>query len=89
MRNVVGNNIVKYRKLNGISQKYLAAAIGVSQQGLLKIEKGMVSPRACTVEKIVDVLCITPNQLFGLEQITEENASILGRLQKINEIQAK
>ena len=84
MENTLGYNIVRYRKINGISQKYLASAIGMSQQGLLKIEKGMASPTARTLEKIIGVLCITPNQLFGVEQITEENANILGRLQKMN-----
>jgi len=80
---VVGKNIIKYRKLNGISQKHLASAIGVSSQGLLKIEKGKVSPRTKTLEKIIDVLCITPNQLFGVDQITEDNSSILTRLRKM------
>ena len=81
----IGKNILKLRKINGMSQKYLAGKIGISSQGLLKIEKGIVNPTAKTIGKIVDVLCITPNQLFGVEEITEENASILGRLGKITE----
>ena len=83
MNNTVGANIVKYRKLNGMSQKYLANLLGISCQGLLKIEKGKASPRAGTIEKICESLCITPNQLFGVEEIDEENVSILGRLRKI------
>ena len=67
----VGENIATYRKIKGISQKYLADRIGISSQGLYKIEKGLVSPRAVTLEKIMLVLCITPNQLFGVERITE------------------
>jgi Predicted transcriptional regulators len=72
----IGENIVKYRKLNGVSQKYLASLLGVSAQGLLKIEKGKVSPRAKVLEKLIDVLSITPNQLFGVEQISEEKDCI-------------
>lgn len=53
MSQAIGENIVKYRKLNGISQKYLASKIGITSQGLLKIEKGTVSQRA---EKIEDVV---------------------------------
>ena len=83
MSNRVGENIVKYRKLNGITQKYLARTLGISSQGLLKIEKGQVSPKAETLERIMNVLCITPNQLFGVEEMTEENSSILTRLRKI------
>jgi len=83
MNNTVGANIVKYRKLNGISQKYLASKIGISSQGLLKIEKGISSPSARTIEKIVEVLCITPNQLFGVEDITEENSNIIEMLKRL------
>ena len=83
MNSRVGENIVKYRKLNGITQKYLARTLGISSQGLLKIEKGQVSPKAKTLEKIMNVLCITPNQLFGVEELLEENSSILARLQKM------
>jgi len=83
MNKIIGENIVKCRKLNGITQGYLASRVGITKQGLLKIEKGVVSPRVATLEKIMLVLCITPNQLFGLEQIEEENDSILRRLRKL------
>ena len=83
MSNNIGENIAKYRKLNGISQKYLAKKISISAQGLLKIEKGIVSPRAATLEKIMLALCITPNQLFGLERITDENSNIIEKLKEM------
>lgn len=82
MKSIIGENIVKCRKINGITQKYLARKIGISSQGLLKVEKGQVSPRAKTLESIMDIFCISPNQLFGIEEITEENSSILERLKK-------
>jgi len=85
MNTRVGQNIAKYRKLNGISQKYLASKIEISQQGLLKIEKGKVSPRAGTLAKVIAVLGITPNQLFGVEQITEDNSSIIEKLKKLQD----
>jgi Predicted transcriptional regulators len=69
----IGENIVKCRKLNGMSQCYLAKRIGLSSQGLFKIEKGLVSPRVATLEKIMIVLSITPNQIFGIERIDEED----------------
>ena len=81
----IGENIAKFRKINGISQGYLAKRVGISSQGLLKIEKGIVSPRAVTLAKIIDVLGITPNQIFGLEQITEENSNIIERLKALKE----
>jgi Predicted transcriptional regulators len=81
-----GQNLVKYRKLNGLSQKYTAKILGISVQGLWKIEKGATSPSGETLAKIVDVLGITPNQLFGIESITEENSNIL---RKIKPFQSK
>ena len=80
MNDSIGKNIRECRKINGMTQKHLAAKIGVSAQGLNKIEMGKVSPRVQTIERIIDVLCITPNQLFGEEQITEENSSIVKKL---------
>ena len=82
MKHVIGENIVKYRKLNGMSQKYLANALNITQQGLFKIEKGQANPRSNTIEKIIEVLGITPNQLFGVEEIKEDNVSILYQLRR-------
>jgi len=84
MKYDVGENIRRYRQLNGMSQKYLAMKLGISPQGLLKIEKGQVSPKAKTLEKVVDILCITPNQLFGVEEINDANSSILYQLRQEN-----
>ena len=83
MSDKVGANIVKCRRLNGMSQKYLADKVGISSQGLFKIEQGIVSPRVSTVEKICDVLSVTPNQLLGFEQITEENGNLAEKLRKV------
>ena len=83
MNKNIGENIVKCRKINGMSQGYLAKRIGITSQGLLKIEKGIVSPRAETLEKIMLALCVTPNQLFGIERITEDNSSIVEKLRKL------
>ena len=83
MRSNVGGNIAKYRKLNGISQKHLAQKVGISSQGLLKIEKGKVSPRVDTLIKIMEMMGITPNQLFGLDKITEDNSDIVEMLKKL------
>ena len=83
MKSTIGKNIVKCRKINGISQKYLASKIGISVQGLLKIEKGLVSPKVSTLEKIIEVFCITPNQLFGVEKITRENVDLVLKIRSL------
>lgn len=76
----IGKNIVRGREINGISQKYLAHQIGITKQGLLKIEKGVSSPKAETLEKIMHELCLTPNQIFGIERIVEDDRNIIERL---------
>ena len=81
----IGEKIVKYRKANGMTQTHLASKIGISNQGLLKIEKGHTYPRADTVQKILNVLCITPNQLFGKEEMSDENLDLLTRIRKMSE----
>ena len=73
---VLGKNIVKLRKEKGISQKQLAEMIHMSPQGLLQIEKGMVNPRAETLEKIVKALDISPNQLYGGSQFHQINIQL-------------
>ena len=83
LNNSVGANIRMSRRLNGMTQKYLASKVGISAQGLNKIEMGKVSPRVETVEKVIEVLCITPNQLFGVEQITEDNSSLIEKLRRM------
>ena len=71
MNTAIGERIVRFRKNNGISQKHLARKIGLSSQGLLKIERGLVSPRMSTVERLIEVTGITPNQLFGVEEMEQ------------------
>ena len=71
MDNNIGKNIAIYRKSKGVLQKYLAKQSGISVQGLHKIEKGLANPRVDTLAKIIEVLAITPNQVFGVEEHTK------------------
>jgi Predicted transcriptional regulators len=84
-RVTIGEKIIRYRKVNGMSQTHLASKIGISTQGLLKIEKGHTYPRADTVQKILNALCITPNQLFGKEDLPEEHLDLLTRIRRMSE----
>lgn len=68
---IIGQNIKTFRRQNGMSQKHLAEQLGISAQGLLKIEKGIVSTRATTIGRIMENTGITPNQLFGIEEMSE------------------
>lgn len=57
-------NLRYYRKLRGLSQYQLAEACCLSANYVGEIEMGKKFPSANTMEKIVDVLGIQPENLF-------------------------
>ena len=83
MERIIGKNILKSREMSGLTRKFLAEKAGISVQGLLKIERGLTTPNADTLVKIMDVLALTPNQLFGLEEITAENSGYINTIKRL------
>ena len=63
----LGENIQTIRKCRGMKQQELADAIGINMQSLSKIERGVNYPTFDTLEKIMDVLEVTPNELLSGE----------------------
>ena len=57
----------EYRKRKGLSQEQLAFQIGVSRQAVSKWETGLSQPELLNIEKLCEVLEITPNELMGFE----------------------
>lgn len=74
-KRTIGENIAYYRRKKDISQKDFANLIGMAPANVSRIEKNIANPRAETLEKILNALQITPNQLFGVEQY--ENVHVL------------
>lgn len=58
-------NLVSLRKKKGLSQEQLASKLGVSRQSVSKWETGISQPELPNIEKICEVLEITPNELMG------------------------
>ncbi len=56
---VEGAKIIYFRKIKGISQKSLAAQIGISRQYLSKIENGLIECDKEILKKILRVLEIS------------------------------
>ena len=83
MERIIGKNILKSREMSGLTRKFLAEKAGISMQGLLKIERGLTAPNADTLMKIMDILALTPNQLFGLEEITAENSGYISTIKRL------
>lgn len=67
-----------------MKQQELADAIGINMQSLSKIERGVNYPTFDTLEKIMDVLEVTPNELLSgewkfVQQAEKRYASFYGR----------
>lgn len=56
MRTIVGENVRHFRELRGITQEYLAATAGVSQQYISGLENGLRNPTIITVYEIAKAL---------------------------------
>ena len=61
----LGQNIQTVRKLKRMKQQELADAIGINLQSLSKIERGVNYPTFETLEKIMAVLEVAPNEMVS------------------------
>ena len=53
---VVASAVASARALSGMSQKQLAAATGIDQSDISKIERGVANPSVSTLERIAKAL---------------------------------
>jgi len=67
---VLSNNIRTFRKQNGFSQAQLADKIGVSQTAVFYWEKGTREPDVKTIMRISELLHVSLNDLYGVEEDT-------------------
>lgn len=63
----LGENIQTVRKLKKMKQQELADAVGINMQSLSKIERGVNYPTFETLERIMEVLEVAPNELLSGE----------------------
>ncbi len=61
---LVGENIVRRRKLRNLTQEVLADLIGVGQQSLSRMEKGRIEPQFDRLQKLADALHCPIHELF-------------------------
>lgn len=69
----LNENIRNFRLFRGITQSELAAHLGKSKNVISNWERGDNSPSPDEVEKLCQILNVTPNQIFGWEQMPEYN----------------
>ena len=72
----LGEKIKRVRKSRGITQEQLAEMIDISPRSLSNIEVGGCFVKSETLEKIIDALNITTEELFANEHI-KSNVELL------------
>lgn len=70
----IGKNISKYRKLNNLKQSKLAELVNISVKHQSRIETGVNFPSSDLLEKYADVFKIDVSELLDIKSIdTPEN----------------
>lgn len=63
VNHVLGQNILKLRKALQWTQRDLAQAVGANQAMVARWESGNITPRNSTLEKLAQVLGVSPEDL--------------------------
>ena len=82
----LGQKIKELRKIKGYSQEQFAEKIDIATNTLSSIERGNAFMTAPTLEKIIEVLNVTPKDLFSFDEDLDNEdmyASILKNLEFI------
>lgn len=74
----IGENIKKYRKEKGLTQKELAEKIGKGFSTVQKYELNIAQPPIDVLNNIAEILDINVSQLFDIENTLNQSAEILG-----------
>lgn len=70
---LVGDNIKRFRKERGITQKKLGELCGIAEPNIRKYESGKQNPKLETIEKIASALGVTAFDLMGIEYFDLKN----------------
>lgn len=69
----IGENIRKYRKEKGLTQKALGELCGINEANIRKYEiNPNITPQLKTIEKIADALDVTITDLMGMSAYLDE-----------------
>lgn len=63
----IGNNLKEARKFKGLTQREIAAQLLMTQQQYSRFENGIFELNYEQILKICEILEITPNELFDVE----------------------
>ncbi|MDE6138129.1 MAG: helix-turn-helix transcriptional regulator [Candidatus Gastranaerophilales bacterium] len=71
IKQFLGKRIRELRKRQGYTQESLAEKISIEPRNLLKIENAQTFPRVQTLEKLMEVLNCTPDELFTFGHLSD------------------
>ena len=72
MKLTIGENIRNYRKKNNLTQEEFADKLGVSYQSVSRWENGNFYPDLELIPAIAEILGVTVDTLFGIQEIEKE-----------------
>lgn len=75
-RDNIRDNIIKYRKLNGLTQNELAELLKVSKTTVSSWERGANAPDIETLMEICRIFKISVSEMYGTESSVFTNAEI-------------
>lgn len=83
MRYEIGPRLRRFRRLRGMSQKELAARIGVSSGRVSNWEQGINRPDADVLAALCRALCVSADELLDVrlnrEDLSEEERQLIAR----------
>lgn len=71
IKNLFGKRIKELRKERSLTQEKLAELIGIDTRNLIKIENGQTFPRVNTLDKLIEVFDITPDEILKTEHLKD------------------
>lgn len=71
IKNLFGKRIKELRKEHSLTQEKLAELIGIDTRNLIKIENGQTFPRVNTLDKLIEVFDITPDEILKTEHLKD------------------
>ena len=88
-RGKLAENLVKYRKLNGLTQAELAGCIDYSDKSVSKWERGEGVPDVFVLLRIAKLFGVSVSELIGETGESKETAARLKTLEKDEKAKSK
>ncbi len=86
IKKLLGKKIKERRRARGYSQEHLAELLNISQRTLSGIECGENFLTSKTLDKIIEVMKITPSELFDVEYMQDNDDLASELIQDISSI---